>query len=53
MSSTSDKHKPFDVAEYLVDLHDIAGYLELAIEESTDDLPPCREFSGRSPAHRT
>jgi probable addiction module antidote protein len=37
MSSKSDKYKPFDVADYLVDLDNIAGYLELAIEESTDD----------------
>ena len=37
MSTTSDKYKRFDVADYLVDLDDIAGYLELAIEESTED----------------
>lgn len=37
MSSSSDKVKPFDVADYLVDLDDIAGYLELAIEESAED----------------
>lgn len=37
MSSNSDKYKRFDVAHYLVDLDDIAGYLELAIEESTED----------------
>jgi probable addiction module antidote protein len=37
MSNKSEKYKPFDVADYLVDLDDIAGYLELAIEESTED----------------
>jgi len=37
MSNTSDKYKRFDVADYLVDLDDIAGYLELAIEESSED----------------
>ena len=37
MSSNSDKYKRFDIADYLVDLDDIAGYLELAIEESAED----------------
>ncbi|MFT3854201.1 MAG: putative addiction module antidote protein [Ilumatobacteraceae bacterium] len=37
MSVKSDKYKPFDVADYLVDLDDVAGYLELAIAESADD----------------
>lgn len=37
MSNTSDKYKRFDVADYLFDLNDIAGYLELAIEESAED----------------
>ena len=37
MSSRSDKYKPFDVADYLVDFDDLAGYLELAIEESGED----------------
>jgi len=37
MSNKSEKYKPFDVADYLVDLDDIAGYLELAIEESAED----------------
>ena len=36
MSNKSEKYKPFDVADYLVDLDDIAGYLELAIEESAE-----------------
>jgi probable addiction module antidote protein len=37
MSNKSDKYKRFDVADYLVDLDDIAGYLELAIDESAED----------------
>lgn len=37
MSNKSEKYKPFDVADYLVDLDDVAGYLELAIEESAED----------------
>lgn len=37
MSAKSDKYQPFDVADYIVDLDDVAGYLELAIEESADD----------------
>jgi probable addiction module antidote protein len=37
MNARSDKYKPFDVADYLVDLDDMAGYLELAIQESADD----------------
>ena len=37
MDKTTDKYKRFDVADYLVDLDDIAGYLELAIEESAED----------------
>lgn len=37
MSKSSDKYQRFDVADYLFDLDDIAGYLELAIEESTED----------------
>ena len=37
MSNKSEKYKPFDVTDYLVDLDDIAGYLELAIEESVED----------------
>jgi hypothetical protein len=31
VDKTTDKYKRFDVADYLVDLDDIAGYLELAI----------------------
>lgn len=37
MSNTSDKYKRFDVADYLIDLNDVAGYLELAVEESAKD----------------
>ena len=37
MSAKNDKYQLFDVADYLVDLDDVAGYLELAIEESGDD----------------
>lgn len=37
MSDATDKYQRFDVADYLVDLDDIAGYLELAIEESSED----------------
>lgn len=38
MSMTkSDKYTPFDVADYLDDLDDVAGYLKLALEESAED----------------
>ena len=37
MSDGADNYQRFDVADYLVDLDDIAGYLELAIEESSED----------------
>ena len=37
MSAKNDKYQLFDVADYLVDLDDVAGYLELAIEDSGDD----------------
>ena len=33
----SEKYKRFDVADYLHDLNDVAGYLELALEESAED----------------
>ena len=33
----SDKYRPYDAAEYLDDLDDVAGYLELALEESAED----------------
>jgi len=35
--STSEKYKRFDVADYLDDLDDVAGYLEIALAESGDD----------------
>lgn len=37
MTATNDKYPRFDVADYLVDLDDVAGYLELAIAESVED----------------
>jgi probable addiction module antidote protein len=37
MTEHGDKYKRFDVADYLIDTDDIAGYLELAIEESIED----------------
>lgn len=37
MASKSEKYKRFDVADYLEDLDDVAGYLELALEESAED----------------
>jgi len=37
MNGTSDKYRRFDVADYLIDLDDVAGYLELAIAESVED----------------
>ena len=33
MNAKSDKYQPFDVAAYLVELDDVAGYLELSIED--------------------
>lgn len=35
--SSASKFKPFDVADYLDDLGDVAAYLEVALEESADD----------------
>ncbi|MDU0968249.1 MAG: putative addiction module antidote protein [Actinomycetaceae bacterium] len=29
--------RPFDPADYLDDIEDVAGYLQIALEESTDD----------------
>ena len=34
---TKREYAPFDAADYLSDLEDVAGYLELALEESTED----------------
>lgn len=33
----SKKYEPFDAAEYLDDLNDVASYLEIALEESAED----------------
>jgi len=33
----TDTYKTFDVADYLHDLDDVAEYLEIALEESTED----------------
>ena len=33
----SEKYKKFDFADYLKDLNDVAGYLEIALEESAED----------------
>ena len=32
-----NKYQRFDAADYLVDLDDLAGYLEVALEDSVDD----------------
>lgn len=37
MNDGSERYQPFDVADYLIDLDDVAGYLELAIQESGED----------------
>ena len=37
MTTRTEKYKRFDVADYLEDLDDVAGYLELALAESADD----------------
>ena len=34
---TKREYAPFDAADYLNDLEDVAGYLELALEESAED----------------
>ena len=36
-SMTKREYAPFDAADYLNDLEDVAGYLELALEESAED----------------
>ncbi len=33
----NEKYKKFDAADYLKDLDDVAGYLEIALEDSTED----------------
>ena len=37
MTSKIEKYTRFDIADYLDDLDDVAGYLELALEESAED----------------
>jgi probable addiction module antidote protein len=37
MTGKSEKYKPFDAADYLDDLEDVAGYLEIALEASAED----------------
>lgn len=37
MATKSEKYKPFDAADYLDDLDDVAGYLEIALEASAED----------------
>ena len=37
MVAKSDEFRPFDTADYLADLDDVAGYLAIALEDSTDD----------------
>ncbi len=37
MPTKSEKYMPFDAADYLDDLGDVAGYLEIALEASTAD----------------
>lgn len=34
---TKREYAPFETADYLDDLEDVAGYLELALEESAED----------------
>ena len=54
MSNKSEKYKPFDVADYLVDLDDIAGYLEARDREvGRRSLPAVPRALGRSLAHGT
>ena len=37
MMAKSEKYESFDVADYLDGLDDVAGYLALALEESSED----------------
>lgn len=37
MATKSEKYKPFDAADCLDDLDDVAGYLEIALEASAED----------------
>ncbi|SDC03445.1 probable addiction module antidote protein [Raineyella antarctica] len=37
MTKKSEKYTPFDVADYLDSIEDVSAYLEIALEESSDD----------------
>jgi probable addiction module antidote protein len=37
MTKTDEPFAPYDSADYLVDIHDAAAYLEAALEEADDD----------------
>jgi probable addiction module antidote protein len=37
MTKTGEPFAPYDSADYLVDIHDAAAYLEAALEEADDD----------------
>ena len=37
MTTGSEKYQRFDAADYLDDLDDVAGYLEIALEASAED----------------
>ena len=37
---TTDQFRRFDAADYLDDIEDVAGYLQIALEESADDPTP-------------
>lgn len=34
---TTEKYTPFDPADYLADIDDVATYLQIAVEESAED----------------
>lgn len=40
MMTLGEKYKTLDVADYLHDLDDVVGYLEIALEDSTEDPTP-------------
>lgn len=37
MTKTTETFSPYDSADYLVDIEDVAAYLEAALDESGDD----------------
>lgn len=37
MTKKSEKFRPFDVADHLESIEDVSAYLEIALEESSDD----------------